>query len=124
MKRRKRLYAILSLLALIFCAFALMKQGEAEVSCVPNEERTAIRLIAQNAQIDAVTLKYDDGFLQLERETGELSIRGCGTEYVRIDYLDRSGERHHTDFKIDASAHSFLIARLNAMGIEEESRAY
>ena len=124
MKRRKRLYAILSLLVLIFCAFALMKQGEAKVSCVPNEERTAIRLVAQNAQIDAVTLKYDDGFLQLERETGELSIRGCGTEYVRIDYLDRSGGRRHTDFKIDASAHSLLIARLNAMGIEEESRAY
>ena len=124
MKRRKRLYAILSLLVLIFCAFALMKQGEAKVSCVPNEERTAIRLVAQNAQIDAVTLKYDDGFLQLERETGELSIRGCGTEYVRIDYLDRSGGRRHTDFKIDASAHSLLIARLNAAGIEEESRAY
>ena len=124
MKRRKRLYAILSLLVLIFCAFALMKQGEAKVSCVPNEERTAIRFVAQNAQIDAITLKYDDGFLQLERETGELSIRGCGTEYVRIDYLDRSGERHHTDFKIDASANSLLIARLNAAGIEEESRAY
>ena len=81
-------------------------------------------MIAKNAQIDAITLKYDDGFLQLKQETGELSIRGCGTEYVRIDYLDRSGERHHTDFKIDASAHSLLIARLNAAGIEEESRAY
>ena len=124
MKRRKRLYAILGILALVFGTFALMKQGEAKVSCVPNEERTAICLVAQNAQIDAVTLKYDDGFLQLKQETGEMSIRGCGTEYVRIDYLDRSGERHHTDFKIDASAHSLLIARLNAAGIEEESRAY
>ena len=124
MKRRKRLYAILGFLALIFGTFALMKQGEAKISCVPNEERTAIRLVAQNAQIDAVTLKYDDGFLQLKQETGELSIRGCGTEYVRIDYLDRSGERYHTDFKIDASANSLLIARLNAAGIEEESRAY
>ena len=124
MKRRKRLYAILGFLALIFGTFALMKQGEAKVSCVPNEERTAIRLIAQNAQIDAITLKYDDGFLQLKQETGELSIRGCGTEYVRVDYLDRSGERYHTDFKIDASEHSLLIARLNAAGIEEESRAY
>ena len=124
MKRRKRLYAILGLLALVFGTFALMKQGEAKVSCVPNEERTAIRLVAQNAQIDAITLKYDDGFLQLEQETGELSIRGCGTEYVRIDYLDRSGERYHTDFKIDASAHSLFIARLNAAGLEEESRAY
>ena len=124
MKRRKRLYAILGLFALIFGAFALMKQGEAKVSCIPNEERTAIRLVAQNAQIDAVTLKYDDGFLQLKQETGELSIRGYGTEYVGIDYLDRSGERRHTDFKIDASANSLLIARLNAAGIEEESRAY
>ena len=124
MKRRKRLYAILGILALVFGTFALMKQGEAKVSCVPNEERTAICLVAQNAQIDAVTLKYDDGFLQLKQETGEMSIRGCGTEYVRIDYLDRSGERYHTDFKIDASAHSLLIARLNAAGIEEESRAY
>ena len=124
MKRRKRLYAILGLFALIFGAFALMKQGEAKVSCIPNEERTAIRLVAQNAQIDAVTLKYDDGFLQLKQETGELSIRGYGTEYVVIDYLDRSGERRHTDFKIDASANSLLIARLNAAGIEEESRAY
>lgn len=124
MKRRKLLYTFLGLLALIFGAFALMKQGEVKVSCVPNEERTAIRLIVQNAQIDAITLKYDDGFLQLKQETGELSIRGCGTEYVRIDYLDRSGERHHTDFKIDASANSLLIARLNAAGIEEASRAY
>ena len=124
MKRRKLLYTFLGLLALIFGAFALMKQWEAKVSCVPNEERTAIRLIAQNAQIDAITLKYDDGFLQLKQETGELSIRGCGTEYVRIDYLDCSGERHHTDFKIDASVHSLLIARLNAAGIEEASRAY
>lgn len=124
MKRRKRLYAILGILALVFGTFALMKQGEAKVSCVPNEERTAICLVAQNAQIDAVTLKYDDGFLQLKQETGEMSIRGCGTEYVRIDYLDRSGERYHTDFKIDASANSLLIARLNAAGIEEESRAY
>ncbi len=124
MKRRKRLYAILGILALVFGTFALMKQGEAKVSCVPNEERTAICLVAQNAQIDAVTLKYDDGFLQLKQETGEMSIRGCGTEYVRIDYLDRSGEQYHTDFKIDASANSLLIARLNAAGIEEESRAY
>ena len=124
MKRRKLLYTFLGLLALIFGAFALMKQWEAKVSCVPNEERTAICLIVQNAQIDAITLKYDDGFLQLKQETGELSIRGCGTEYVRIDYLDCSGERHHTDFKIDASAHSLLIARLNAAGIEEASRAY
>lgn len=124
MKRRKRLYAILGILALVFGTFALMKQGEAKVSCVQNEERTAICLVAQNAQIDAVTLKYDDGFLQLKQETGEMSIRGCGTEYVRIDYLDRSGERYHTDFKIDASANSLLIARLNAAGIEEESRAY
>lgn len=124
MKRRKRLYAILGILALVFGTFALMKQGEAKVSCVPNEERTAICLVAQNAQIDAVTLKYDDGFLQLKQETGEMSIRGCGTEYVRIDYLDRSGERYHTDFKIDASANSLLIARLNAAGIEEASRAY
>ena len=124
MKRRKRLYAILGILALVFGTFALMKQGEAKVSCVPNEERTAIRFVVQNAQIDAVTLKYDDGFLQLKQETGELSIRGCGTEYVRIDYLDRSGERYHTDFKIDASANSLLIARLNAAGIEEASRAY
>lgn len=124
MKRRKLLHTFLGLLALIFGAFALMKQWEAKVSCVPNEERTAIRLIAQNAQIDAITLKYDDGFLQLKQETGELSIRGCGTEYVRIDYFDRSGERHHTDFKIDASANSLLIARLNAAGIEEASRAY
>lgn len=124
MKRRKLRYTFLGLLALIFGVFALMKQGEAKVSCVPNEERTAIRLIVQNAQIDAITLKYDDGFLQLKQETGELSIRGCGTEYVRIDYLDRSGEQHHTDFKIDASAHSLLIARLNAAGIEEASRAY
>ena len=124
MERRKLLYAFLGLLALVFGAFALMKQGEAKVSCVPNEERTAIRFVVQNAQIDAVTLKYDDGFLQLKQETGELSIRGCGTEYVRIDYLDRSGERHYTDFKIDASAHSLLIARLNAAGIEEESYAY
>ena len=124
MKRRKLLYTFLGLLALIFGAFALMKQWEVKVSCVPNEERTAICLIAQNAQIDAITLKYDDGFLQLKQETGELSIRGCGTEYVRIDYLDRSGERHHTDFKIDASANSLLIARLNAAGIEEASRAY
>ena len=91
MERRKLLYTVLGLLALIFGAFALMKQWEVKVSCVPNEERTAIRLIAQNAQIDAITLKYDDGFLQLKQETGELSIRGCGTEYVRIDYLDRSG---------------------------------
>ena len=124
MERRKLLYAFLGLLALVFGTFALMKQGEAKVSCVPNEERTAICLVAQNAQIDAVTLKYDDGFLQLKQETGEMSIRGCGTEYVGIDYLDRSGERRHTDFKIDASAHSLFIARLNAAGIEEESRAY
>ena len=124
MKRRKLLYTFLGLLALIFGAFALMKQWEVKVSCVPNEERTAICLIAQNAQIDAITLKYDDGFLQLKQETGELSIRGCGTEYVRIDYLDRSGEQYHTDFKIDASANSLLIARLNAAGIEEASRAY
>ena len=124
MKRRKLLYTFLGLLALIFGAFALMKQWEVKVSCVPNEERTAIRLIVQTAQIDAITLKYDDGFLQLKQETGELSIRGCGTEYVRIDYLDRSGERQHTDFKIDASAHSLIIARLNAAGIEEASRAY
>ena len=124
MKRRKRLYAILGILALVFGTFALMKQGEAKVSCVPNEERTALCLFAQNAQIDAVTLKYDDGFLQHKQETGEMSFRGCGTEYVRIDYLDRSGEQYHTDFKIDASANSLLIARLNAAGIEEESRAY
>ena len=61
MKRRKLLYTFLGFLALIFGAFALMKQWEVKVSCVPNEERTAICLIAQNAQIDAITLKYDAG---------------------------------------------------------------
>lgn len=89
MKRRKLLYTFLGLLALVFGVFALMKQWEAKVSCVPSEERTAIRLIAQNAQIDAITLKYDDGFLQLKQETGELSIRGCGTIRILRSMLRR-----------------------------------
>lgn len=124
--KRKQIVAVsLGFLMIAFCAFMLMKQFEVTVSCVPNEDNSAVKIIAKNVTIDEIALKYNSGILQVEQGTQLLSINGKGVEYVRVYYTDRNNNQHYVDFAIVVSEFNAVsISKLNALGLEIEFHTY
>ena len=108
LKRKKLLYLFFGIIAIAFSIFMLIKQFEVTVSCVPNEDNSAVQMIAQNATIDEITLKYNNGILQVEPESKQLSINDKGVEYIRVHYTNRNNNQHYVDFDI-------VVSEYNAM---------
>ena len=125
LKRKKLLYLFFGIFAIAFSIFMLIKQFEVTVSCVPNEDNSAVQMIAQNATIDEITLKYNNGILQVEPESKQLSINDKGVEYIRVHYTDRNNNQHHVDFEIVVSEYNAIsVSKLNAVGQQIEFHTY
>ena len=125
MKRKKLLYLFFGIFAIAFSIFMLIKQFEVTVSCVPNEDNSFVQMIAKNATIDEITLKYNNGILQVEPESKQLSINDKGVEYVRVHYTDRNNNQHYVDFEIVVSEYNAIsVSKLNALGQQIEYHTY
>ncbi len=116
---------VFGLLVAAIGIFMLMNQFKATVSCVPNEDHSAVQLIAKYAAIDEIDLKYNDGILQVEQGLQLLSIHGEGVEYVRVYYTDRKRTQRHVDFEIVISENNAIgVSKLNAIGQQIEYHTY
>ncbi|MCD8086128.1 MAG: hypothetical protein LUF28_07385 [Clostridiales bacterium] len=125
LRRKKWLYLFFGLPVIVFGIFMSIKQFEATVSCVPDEDNSAVQMIAKHAAIDEITLKYDNGILQVEQGLQLLSIHGEGVEYVRVYYTDRKSTRHYVDFEIVVSEYNAIsVSKLNALGQQTEYHTY
>ncbi len=125
LKRKKLLYVFFGFLVTAFGIFMLINQFEATVSCVPNEDNSAVQMIAKYATIDEIALKYNNGILQVEQGSQLLSIHGEGVEYVRVYYTDRKSTQHHVEFEIVVSEYNTIsVSKLNALGQQIEYHTY
>ena len=125
MKRKKLLYVVFGLLVAAVGIFILINQFEATVSCVPNEDNSAVQVITRNATIDEIALKYNNGLLQVEQGLQLLSIHGEGVEYVSVYYTDRKSTQYHVDFEIVVSEYNAIsVSKLNAVGQQIEFHTY
>lgn len=125
MKCKKTLYVVVAFLMTVFGIFMLINHFEATVSCVPNEDNSAIQMITKYVTIDEIDLKYNNGILQVEQGLQLLSIHSEGVEYVRVYYTDRNSTKHHVDFEIVISENNAIgVSKLNALGQQIEYHTY
>ncbi len=125
MKCKKTLYVVVAFLMTVFGIFMLINHFEATVSCVPNENNSAIQMISKYVTIDEIDLKYNNGILQVEQGLQLLSIHSEGVEYVRVYYTDRNSTKHHVDFEIVISENNAIgVSKLNALGQQIEYHTY
>ncbi len=117
MKNKKFPIYIIIIVFVLLCGSIYMRYTSASILCIPNENRTRIDVIAENATITEIALKYDNGILHINDEETSLQINSEGTEYIRVYYLDRSKGQHYVDFEIVISQyHSITISEMNALG--------
>ncbi len=108
-----------------FGIYTLINQFEDTVSCIPNEDKSAVQLISKYVTIDEIALKYNNGVLQVEQGLQVLSIHGKGAEYIRVYYTDRKSTQHHVDFEIVVSEYNAIsVSKLNALGQQIEFHTY
>ena len=125
MKRKKYvvLFLVLSVIALL--SLVLIRQATPSVSCVPNEDNSAVQITVKNAKIGEITLKYNNGILQTEQGSQLLSIHGEGVEYVRVYYTNRKNIQRFVDFEIVISQYNTVsITKFNSVGQQVDYNAY
>lgn len=125
LKRCRSFVVFFAFIVIGFGIFLLIKQFKVSVLCVPNEENLSIQIVAENAEINGISLKYNNGLLRLDEGAQTLTINGEGTEYIRVYYIDCNNRQHYLDFEIVVSeGNAISISKLNALGQQIEYHTY
>lgn len=126
MKKKAIVLGVFIFLLCVVCCVLFVNHTTPIISCVPNDNKTVLEVKTNNATLDYITLKYDNGILQCEdRSNYTLQIKAEGIEYISVYYTDYKGEQHSTDFEIVISQYnSIAISKLNGLGQQVDFKTY